>query len=211
VEDATGRWRGEASWPPADSQSYMTDLRPGTYTDSGSGSGVHPDETQGIWTVSQPLPYDVWLSGTPTVNVSVDAVPNANLAANVYDVSPGGEVTMISRGVQLLRGTGIRNFSLELYGQDWPVPAGDRIAVLISSANDTFTYVPTNQTVTIRSGTIGLPFLRYDRTEFLPSTDTPKLLNYLGADKTTLSASTINGGQATFNLPPQLIEPGDEQ
>ena len=42
-----------------------------------------------------------------TVTASVDALPNANLSANVYDISPEGRVVMISRGIQLLTGTGI--------------------------------------------------------------------------------------------------------
>lgn len=213
VQDVNGRWRAEESWPPADMRVFVSELRPGTYADGGSGSGQAPSATQGIWSISQPLPHDAWLTGTPNVNVSVDSVPNANLAANVYDVGEDGRLLMIARGVTILRGTGIRNVSVELYGQDFPIPAGHRIAVLISGANtDQFQYpTATRQTVTVRSGTVALPFLAINRIEFLPSTPTPRLLSYLSASRTTLPAATITASESPFNLPPKLIEPEDEE
>ncbi|MGH2692812.1 MAG: CocE/NonD family hydrolase, partial [Actinomycetota bacterium] len=206
VQDTLGRYRAEEEWPPADSRLYQTSIRSGTYTDSGSGRGDRPAETQGIWTVSPTLSHDVWLSGEPFITVGVDAVPNSNLAANVYDVDEEGQLTMISRGVSLLRGTGTRTASFSMYGQDWPIPAGHRIAVLISSANtDIFTHVATRQTVTVRSAKIELPFLRYDRTQFLPSEGgTSKLDGYLGGSKTTLTAATISAAEKPFNLPGPL-------
>ena len=212
VQDISGRWRAEESWPPEDTSMFDTALRSGTYTDSGSGSGQAPSATQGIWTISQPLPHDAWLAGNPQVNVSVDTVPNANLAANVYDLAPDGKLLMISRGVQLLRGTGVRNFSIELYGQDFPIAAGHRIAVLVSGANtDQFQYPgATRQTVTVRSGSVSLPFLAINRIEFLESQPTPRLISYLGAGRTTLAQATIDGAQTEFSLPPKLIEPEEE-
>jgi hypothetical protein len=206
VQDILGRYRAEDAWPPADSHLYETSLKTGTYTDSGSGSGLQPSQTQGIWTVSTPLPHDVWLAGEPVITVGVDAVPNANMAANVYDVSEEGELTMISRGVSLLRGTGRRTTSYTMYGQDWPIPAGHRIAVLISPADtNEFTHVATRTTVTIRSAKIGLPFLTYDRTQFLPSDGTtPRLESYVSASKTTLTETTITGAEKPFNLPGPL-------
>ncbi len=210
VQDILGRWRSEKSWPPADSVVYETSLRPGTYADNGSGSGRNPTETQGIWTISSKLGHDVWLSGTPTVTVTVDGVPNANLAANVYDVAPDNKLRMISRGVQSLTGTGVRTFSFELYGQDWPITAGHRIAVLISGANtDEFQYggTATRTNVTVSNATVGLPFLTYDRTSFTDSfSSTPRLDNYMNAAGTTLSEATISGAETGFSLPEPLIE-----
>jgi hypothetical protein len=108
--------------------------------------------------------------------------------------------------VTLLRGTGIRSASFSLYGQDWPIPAGHRIAVRISSANtDFFRHVPTQSTVTVRSARIELPFLTYDRTRFLPSDgSTSRLEQYLTSDKTTLPDTTIGAAEQPFKLPPPL-------
>jgi hypothetical protein len=117
---------------------------------------------------------------------------------------------MISRGVQLLRGTGIRNFSLILYGQDWVIPTGHRIGVFISDANsDQFRYNATMSSVTIRDARIALPFLRNDRLEFLDGGSTPRLESYLSsaAGNPALSAELIAASEIPFDLPPPLWRP----
>jgi predicted acyl esterase len=209
VQDTLGRWRYEESWPPADTEYFTTELRPGTYTDDGSGAGRRPNPSTGIWTVSQPLEHDAWIAGTPTVSVSVDAVPNANIAANVYDIDPSGKVTMISRGVQSLSGTGIRNDTLTLYGQDWPIPAGHRLAIRIGGADtDEFQYggTATRTTVTVRNARLTLPFLTNNRTEFLEGTSTGKLEQYLAFANVTITPEQIAAAQATYELPGPLTE-----
>ena len=55
VQTNDGKWRAEQSWPPADSTGYTTPLRPGTYTDDGSGSATESD-ADGVWTISPRLP-----------------------------------------------------------------------------------------------------------------------------------------------------------
>ena len=206
VQDIRSRWRTEESWPPADSENYRTALRTGTYTDTGSGSGRTPSEAQGIWTISQPLPHDAWLSGEPTISIGLDSVPNANVAANVYDIGPDGRALMISRGVAVARGVGAKTVTINMYGQDWPIEAGHRIGVLVSSANtDEFVHVPTRSTVTVRHATIQLPFLTYDRTEFLAEdASNPRLESYLNGTRTDLSDAFLAANQATFTLPGPL-------
>jgi predicted acyl esterase len=209
VQDILGRYRAEADWPPVDSIMHETSLNIGSYTDSGSGSGLRPTETQGIWSVSQPLPHDVWLSGEPVITVEVNSLlPNANMAANVYDIGPDGRILMISRGVNLLRGMGTRGFTFSLYGHDFPIPAGHRIGVLIGSGNtDVFTHVPTNQSVSVLSASVRLPFLTYNRTSFLDGGSTPRLERYLAATRNTLSAAKITSSERTFNIPGPLLPP----
>ncbi len=206
VQDAQGRWRAESQWPPADVQRLTTELRPGTYADDGAGRGDRPTPSQGIWSVSEPLPHDVWLSGEPTLTVGVDAVPNANLAANVYDIAPDGSLLEISRGVSLLWGTGQRSLTLPMYGQDWPLAAGHRIGVLIGPANtDGFTHVPTNADVTVRSARISLPFLTYDRTEFTPSDGTtPRLEAFRAANRSGFDEAFLTEAEVPFTLPAPL-------
>ena len=207
VQDIAGRWRTEASWPPADSLPYTTTLRTGTYTDNGSGSGLRPTETSGIWTVSAPLDHTVWLSGEPSVSVGVDAPPLANVAANVYDIDPDGRARMISRGVATAKGAGERTVSIQMYGQDWPIEKGHRIGVLISDANtDVFTHVQTNATVTVRHAKVSLPFLTYDRTEFLTEDGAnPRLDAYLNAARTDLPDGFLASATAPFSLPAPLV------
>ena len=206
VQDNLARWRAEEQWPPADSRYYTTELRTGTYADSGSGHGLRPTATQGIWTISQELSHDVWMAGEPVITVGVDAVPNANLAANVYDVDPDGRVRMISRGVSVLRGSGQRSATVTMYGQDWLVEAGHRIGVLLSSANtDEFTHVATRANVTVRNAKIALPFLTYDRTEFLElDGSNPRYDSYMAAATAVLPEATLTEAQAPFTLPAPL-------
>ena len=212
VQDIYSRWRAEESWPPADSRMYATPLRTGEYTDSGSGSGRRPAEGQGLWTISEPLPHDVWLSGEPSIAVGVDSVPNANVAANVYDIDQEGNALMISRGVSIARGVGAKTVTINMYGQDWPIEAGHRIGVLVSSANtDEFLHAATRSPVTVRHATIDLPFLTYDRTEFLQlDGSNPRLDNYLNAQRTQLSGEFIAKNTAPFTLPAPLADPHQE-
>jgi predicted acyl esterase len=206
VQDIRGRWREEAEWPPQDSIHYTTELNTGTYTDNGTGSGQSPTDSQGIWTVSEPLPHDVWLSGEPVITAGVDASPNANFAANVYEITPDGDAQMISKGVSAIPGTtGTRTVSFTMYGQDWPIAAGNRIGVLISDAErNEFQYPVAQGTVTVRSAKISLPFLTYDRTEFIPSEETtPRLENFL-ATGGSVSEAKVTSAQKAFNLPGPL-------
>jgi predicted acyl esterase len=208
VQDIQGRFRNEASWPPADSQLYTTDLRTGTFTDTGSGGGTRPSATGGIWTVSKPLDHDVWLAGEPVVTVGVDAVPNANVAANVYDIDGGGKARMISRGVSLLRGIGQRSVTYTMFGQDWPIAAGHRIGVLVTSGDsDLWQAVPTQSTVTVRNAKIALPFLTYDRIDFIEGEPTPKLEGFMSSAATVLPAATITAAERAFTLPAPLSTP----
>jgi predicted acyl esterase len=205
VQDILGRWREEAEWPPSDSINFTTELNTGTYTDNGSGSGLSPNDNQGIWTVSEPLTHDVWLSGEPVITAGVDASPNANLAANVYEITPEGEAQMISRGVSAIPGTGTRSVSFTMYGQDWPIAAGNRIGVLISDADTgEFEYYAAQGTVTVRSAKISLPFLTHDRTEFIPSDQTtPRLENFLNTGG-SVSEGKVASSEKAFNLPGPL-------
>jgi hypothetical protein len=93
-----------------------------------------------------------------------------------------------------------------MYGQDWPLAAGHRIGVLISDADTTeFTHVPTQANVTVLSAKIALPFLKYNRTQFLPSEETtPRLENYIAQGGAVLSEAKQTASQQEFNLPGPL-------
>lgn len=205
VQDNLGRWRAEPRWPPPDARLYTTVLRKGSYSDNGSGSGTQPSESQGIWNLSKPLPHELWLSGEPVVDLRINGPSNANLAVNVYDVAPSGKVTMISRGVKLLRGSGVRGAKLTMYGQDWVLRAGHRIGVLVSGADgDEFVHFPTGGSVNVESATIRLPFLTFDRTRFSRGGSTPKLEAYLKAASTVLSKETLEDAEIPFAIPAAL-------
>lgn len=204
VQDESGRFRAEQQWPPADSTLYTTELRSGTYTDDGNGSGSKPAAGDGIWTVSPVLDHDVWLAGEPVITAGVDAVPNANFSTTVYDIAPSGKTLLISRGVSLLRGVGRRTVSYTMFGQDWKLAAGHRLAVLVSDADSDFWQaVPTQQTVTVRWAKIALPLLARDRTSFIEGSATPRLKQFQGG-AVAFPSGVLPGAEQPFNLPGPL-------
>jgi predicted acyl esterase len=209
VQSIDGRYRSEAAWPPADSTLFETQLLPGTYTDDGQNSGSGSGAGQGIWSLSQPLPHDVHLAGEPVVEVELETtVPRANLAANVYDVDPEGRALMISRGAHLIRDAGKSTVRVRLYGQDWPVAAGHRLGVVLSSSNSEWFQLtlPTNTDVTVSAARIQLPFLRYERKTFIDGTDNPRLRDFLADAAFDLPEGVGTTSETTFELPPALEE-----
>ena len=209
LQSGDGTWRSEPQWPPADSSRLVTELRPGVYADDNGNDGTGSRGGKGIWTISQPLPYDVHVSGEPHVTVDARAaLPNANLVADVYDIDAAGKALLISRGAQLVRSSGLQSF--DLFGEDWPIPAGHRLGVLVTGSNaEWWTHVPTGQTVTVAAARIGLPFLRTARTSTLPGSAAAKLGAYKSAtNKVTVPAATIAAAETPFALPEPLQTPG---
>ncbi|MFN2525942.1 MAG: CocE/NonD family hydrolase [Actinomycetota bacterium] len=208
VQDNLGRYRSEPSWPPPDARLMWNKLKTGTYPDDGRNQATGNMTGHGVWTFSQPLPHDVWMAGEPSVKVELDAVPRANLVANVYDVKSDGTATLVSRGAHLIRNPGGQEVELELYGQDWLFAKGHRLGVLISGANSGWwVHIPTQTTVTVTSAEIGIPFLTWDRRSFLDGKTTPELDGYLRTAIATVSPDTVKGSQQTFRLPPPLATP----
>ena len=85
-----------------------------------------------------------------TVDVA-DAPADANLVVDVYDIDSGRDATLVSRGAYLLHGNEL--VDLDLYGDDWKIPAGHRVGVLITSSNaEWWQHIPTLGTVSVRDG-----------------------------------------------------------
>jgi len=207
VETSDGTWRGEQAWPPADSTPATTALRPGTYTDDGQNNGTAEGGSPnglGVWTVSPPLPYEAHLAGVPkaTVNVSTP-LPNANVVVDVYDIDAANAATLISRNASLVKRSGV--VSLDLYGDDWVLPQGHRIGVLVTGANaEWWAHVPTLQTVTVSGGTISLPFLAHTRPDHIQGEASVKLDSYRADAPFAVPAATIASSTApAFGIPPQ--------
>ncbi len=162
VQDGEGLWRTEGEWPPSDAD-YDRGKLPligGSYADDGGNTA---SEGAGVWTITDPAPYDVRFAGTPVVDVRIETlVPNANLVTLLYDVSPDGKARLISEGAYLLEEGGRTTF--ELYPQDWVLRKGHRFGVLLSSSDTIwFQTYPTQTPVTILGGKLELPFLKYER------------------------------------------------
>jgi predicted acyl esterase len=212
LESSDGKWRAETAWPPADSSALTTTLKTGTYSDDATNNGEGADTSpttgtppfgEGVWTFSPPFQYTVHLAGVPRITADLDApAPNANFVADVYDVDKDGNATLISRGTYLLAGAG--KVSFDLYGDDWTMPAGHRLGVLLTGANsEWWSHAPTGQQVNVKSAGISLPFLGCRRTETIEGGESVKLESYLKDAPFAVDAATISGATAKdFALPP---------
>jgi uncharacterized protein len=219
VQTNDGKWRSEAQWPPADMSQYTTPLKEGSYTDnaqsastawnSPSGDPSDPTVTSGVWTVSKPLPYDVHLSGSPTAAIDVTTtLPNANLVVDVYDLGSDGTGPLVTRQGFLVRNPGDSTIPLTLWGADWKLKAGDRIGVRVTDNNQDWWILaaPSMQSVTVRGGSITLPFLRYLRTQTIQGDPGVQLADYLANQTASAPADSVSGA-VDFKLPPPLATP----
>jgi putative CocE/NonD family hydrolase len=225
VQTNDGKWRSEALWPPADVKTYTTSLKAGSYVDTASSvatgwdaysslatdSGTTPaDPTvqSGVWTVSKPLPYDVHMSGEPTASVDVTTTaPNANLVIDVYELSQdeNGDWTgpLITRQGHLVRSPGDSTIPLTLWSADWKLKAGERIAVRVTDNNQDWWLMaaPSAQSVTVRGGSITLPFLPNRRTQTIDGAPGVQLKPYLETHIATAPADAVDSA-TDYTLPP---------
>jgi uncharacterized protein len=200
VQTNDGKWRGEMTWPPPDAVGYTSDLLSGTYLDDGDGSVTDSD---GVWTISPPLPYDAHLVGSGQVTVDVSsALPRANLVVDVYDLDQFGTGPLITRQGHMIHNNG--ELRLDLWSADWKIPAGHRIAVRVTDANsDWWVHVPTNQDVTVHGGQITLPFLARYRAKTIQGDPGTQLDGYL-SETVTVPPETIESSEShSFVLPPK--------
>lgn len=210
VQTNDGKWRSEAEWPPADRSNHATALRAGTYNDNAqsysTGDPVDPTSHSGVWTISKPLPYDVHLAGSGTMVVNVSTLlPNANLAVDVYDLDAQGTGPLVTRQAHLVRKPGSSSIRLELWSADWKFAAGHRIGVRVTDNNQDWWLLalPSLQNVTVKGGTVTLPFLRYRRTETIQGDPGVQLEDYL-SDTVTVPAAKLAASERNFTLPPPL-------
>jgi predicted acyl esterase len=196
-----GKWRPELAWPPSDATGLATTLKTGSFTDDGDGSSTDP--AGGVWSVSQPFPYRARLAGEPVVKATVSTPARANVVVNLYDVGPDGKALLISR-TGALAGSG--ELELKLYGQDWVVEPEHRIAVRFTDANtEWWRHVPTSASVSIEAATITLPWLTFEREQFLATaTPTPDLDALLGR-AFDVPADLLSSAAAQFELPRALV------
>jgi putative CocE/NonD family hydrolase len=213
VETSDGSWRAERRWPPPDSGGYTSKLKPGTYLDtamnSGSAEGAGPTDTlgAGVWTISPTLKHRALLAGVPRARLHLSsALANANLSVDLYDIDAKNSALLLSRTAYLLP-AGESHVAPEMYGNDWIVPAGHRLGVLVTTANDEWwTPTPTGSTVQVKDGLITLPFLRYARTHHIAGKRPQRLDDWLQAAPFTIDAPTVAAGLSpAFKLPPALV------
>jgi X-Pro dipeptidyl-peptidase (S15 family)/X-Pro dipeptidyl-peptidase C-terminal non-catalytic domain len=101
------------------------------------------------------------LMGLPTIKATIkDVGPFGEIAARLWDVTPGGQQRMISRGVWRIAGSeenATTTITFQLHGNGYEFPAGDTVKLQLlgrdapyyRASNGTFTLEATNVTVTL--------------------------------------------------------------
>jgi hypothetical protein len=127
---------------------------------------------------------------------------------DVYDLGRNGTGPLVTRQGHLVRSPGNSTIPLTLWGADWKLKAGDRIGVRVTDNNQDWWLLaaPSLQTVTVRGGSITLPFLRYRRTQTIQGDPGVQLADYLADQQAAAPAAALSGA-VNFNLPPELATP----
>ncbi|HVF52511.1 MAG TPA: CocE/NonD family hydrolase [Actinomycetota bacterium] len=213
VQDGAGRWRAEEQWPPSDAKPVALQLNEGSFEDmTGNDANETGTATNGIWTFTQRLPYDVHIAGIPKLDLDVDVTRGgAYLIALMYDVAPDGRARLITRGAHQFRGEGLLapaagRAEFEMYPEDWPLPKGHRLGLFLSASDETwFDPGHTLGTVTITSGKLKVPFLRYERDRFLEGAPSQEVAHWY---ETTVADDLVRSAERRGKLPPRLRKRG---
>jgi len=119
----------------------------------GTGCRVMSATTDpGVAAWTYPVDQGFTLAGPPVVNFTVQtSAPDAEIAARLWDLSPDGKQTLISRGVYRLAGTPTAPsgpIAFELSANAWRVPAGDKLKLEVAGADAPYFQVDAIPSVT---------------------------------------------------------------
>ncbi|WP_405550242.1 CocE/NonD family hydrolase [Streptomyces globisporus] len=198
VQDNSGKWRAETSWPAADRTVDLA-LGSGSYVDTGAGSeqiGAGPEAAQKdgryfVW--SRPLEKATRVSGTPKVTMT--ARGEGNVMVKLYDVDSKGKAVMFDERVSRLDRD---RLALDLKSADWTLKAGHRLAVEIGSVQSgDWVDTPSKRRIQISDVRLALPLDDPAKDVATAGDRSPWLDTYLQGYTTNLKP-----GAATFTVPP---------
>ncbi|GAA1380716.1 CocE/NonD family hydrolase [Pseudonocardia kongjuensis] len=187
IEDSTGAWRAEQSWPRAD-RNATVQVGGGTYTDDGAASSYVQR--------SHPVGAPTRLTGTP--HIAVTAQGTGNLMVRLHDVAPDGQGVIVNQQVSALEQG---DTAVQLKSMDWTLPAGHSLAVEIGTVQPgiptTNDWLPTTsgQQVTVQGARLDLDLDDPSRDVGTPGTPAP------WAELYRLSQVSAPVGPPTFTLP----------
>lgn len=190
VNDNTGKWRAQKSWPntnPATTEVWTVPGPSGLMKDDSTAFGSNtlfngktfPDgpgkmansTNPGLWKVTKPLKKTVRISGQVSVWALSDYRPakrdqNTTMVVNLYDVSPRGDVVLIQRGAVKVS-PGRKMLKFNTFATDWVLRRGHQLAVRFVDTNmEVYFHVPQGDDVNIVASRIYLPI---DNAKYRPT------------------------------------------
>ncbi|MGL5862305.1 MAG: CocE/NonD family hydrolase, partial [Phycicoccus sp.] len=200
VQDSTGQWRGQDTWPLVE-RTARIGLGRGTYVDDGRAAASGRNS---YLVRSRPVEQPTRITGTPRVDLT--ATGRGNVMVRLHDVAPDGSAVMFDDQVSVLRGG---TTQVDLRSTDWTLPEGHSLAVEIGTVQPETedvpaTFGPGNDWVDTPSGTrVRVSAARLDLALDSPRDDRRtqgKGAPYLDVYR-DVRTSLLPAGPATFTLP----------
>ncbi|GAA2228130.1 CocE/NonD family hydrolase [Promicromonospora sukumoe] len=191
VQDSTGTWRAEDSWPVVDKTARIK-LGSGSYVDDGGPQEEQDGSRSSFVKWSEPVERDTRVVGTP--KVSLNAKGNGNVLVELHDVAPDGTAVAFDEQAAVVQAG---RLTVDLESADWTLAAGHRLAVEIGSIqNGSWVDTPSGQKIKATDVRLELPLDD-------PAGDVPTegdravwLDSYLAA-----YTAEMTPGEATFTVP----------
>ncbi len=158
VQDSTGTWRAQDTWPVVEQAATLL-VGGGSYVDDGAdqeiATGVPEPGGNAVVTWSEPLTRPTRVTGTP--RVTLNAQGHGNLLVTLLDVAPDGSAVAFDQQAAIVRQGGM---SIELRSTDWVLPAGHHLAVEFGTirpgAVADWLDTPSGETITITDARLDL-------------------------------------------------------
>ncbi|MEV4537761.1 CocE/NonD family hydrolase [Asanoa sp. NPDC049518] len=179
VEDNTGAWRAEPTWPPR-SSSLEARLPDGQYVDDGIASTLAvgsddqqwdmehyvdpaPSATRGLapmvadthsyFSWSTPVTSRVRITATPRVTLNAGAT--GNVMVRLWDVAPDGTSVMFDENVALIERAG--RVAFDLKSTDWTFDVGHQLGVQIGTiGSGSWRDTPSGNTIDVSRARLSL-------------------------------------------------------
>jgi len=195
VQDSTGSWRAEKTWPVTDASTAIS-LRGGSYVDDGAEGDPAVETGNSFTQWSEPVAKATRITGRP--EVSVNATGNGNVMVNLYDVAPDGTAVMFDERVSVLS-TDKTSFGLK--STDWTLAPGHMLAVKFGTIKSTgfsnWIDTPSNQKIHVTAAKLFVSVVDPASDRALPGAASTFLPTYVA-----VSTSKLTVGAPTFTVPP---------
>lgn len=152
IQDSTGAWRGEDTWPVVDKTAKIA-LGRGSYVDDGGPSEDKDGTRSSFLKWSEPVEQDTRVGGTP--QISLNAKGTGNILVELHDVAPDGTAVPFVEQAAVVHGG---RLTIDLESTDWTLAPGHRLAVEIGSIQTgTWVDTPSGKTIKVSNARLELP------------------------------------------------------